>query len=126
MAAAIEANHDQNGIQWPWNIAPYEVIVIPVNVKNPSFLKNSDDLYQNLLTAGYEAVWDDREVSAGYKFNEADLIGFPLQVIVGEKTLKNGLLEIKIRTNGKRIEFSQDQLLTVIKKLKDELLILHE
>ena len=126
MAAAIEANHDQNGIQWPWNIAPYEVIVIPVNVKNPSFLKNSDDLYQNLLTAGYEAVWDDREVSAGYKFNEADLIGFPLQVIVGEKTLKNGLLEIKIRTNGKRIEFSQDQLLTVIKKLKDELLILLE
>ena len=71
-------------------------------------------------------IWDDRDVSAGYKFKEADLIGFPIQVIVGEKALKNSILEIKIRSNGKRIECTREQLISVIKKIKEELVILQE
>jgi len=126
MAAAIEANHDDNGIQWPWNIAPYEIIVIPIKLKNQVSIELAEAIYRQLADEGYEAIWDDREVSAGYKFNEADLIGFPLQVIVGEKALKNGVLEIKIRSNGKSIECSGEQLITTVKKIKDDLTKLQE
>ena len=126
MAAAIEANHDDNGIQWPWNIAPYEIIVIPIKLKNQVSIELAEAIYRQLADEGYEAIWDDREVSAGYKFNEADLIGFPLQVIVGEKALKNGVLEIKIRSNGKSIECSNEQLITTVKKIKDDLTKLRE
>ncbi|QPM69281.1 proline--tRNA ligase [Atribacter laminatus] len=124
MAAAIEANHDENGIKWPWNIAPYEIIIIPVKLKNQAGMELAESISQQLAHQGYETIWDDREVSAGYKFKEADLIGFPIQVIVGEKALKNGTLEIKIRSNGKRIECTREQLVSVIKKIKDELVIL--
>ncbi|NLJ50218.1 MAG: proline--tRNA ligase [Candidatus Atribacteria bacterium] len=124
MAAAIEANHDENGIKWPWNIAPYEIVVIPVKLKNQVIVELAESISQQLVGEGYEVIWDDRDVSAGYKFKEADLIGFPIQIIVGEKALKNSILEIKIRSNGKRLDCSRDQLFAMIKKMKDDLIIL--
>jgi len=123
MAAAIEANHDENGIKWPWNIAPYEIIVIPVNLKNYASVELAENVSQQLVSEGYEVIWDDRDVSAGYKFKEADLIGFPIQIIIGEKALKNSILEIKIRSNGKRLDCTREQLIAMIKKLKDDLTI---
>ncbi|MGC8778836.1 MAG: proline--tRNA ligase, partial [Candidatus Caldatribacteriaceae bacterium] len=77
MAAAIEANHDDKGIKWPPSIAPYEVIVIPVNSKKESHREQAEKMYYNLLENGFEVIIDDREATAGYKFNEADLVGFP-------------------------------------------------
>lgn len=118
MAAAIEANHDDKGIRWPVSIAPYEVAVIPVNSKRESHREQAEKVYRALLEQGFEAVIDDREASAGYKFNEADLIGFPFQVIVGEKAEKGGMLEIKIRRNGERVEVSQEGVIQLLKELK--------
>ena len=95
MAAAIEANHDENGIKWPWNIAPYEIIVIPVNLKNYASVELAENVSQQLVSEGYEVIWDDRDVSAGYKFKEADLIGFPIQIIIGEKLILRNLFTEK-------------------------------
>ncbi|MCX6090562.1 MAG: proline--tRNA ligase, partial [Candidatus Atribacteria bacterium] len=108
MAAAIEANHDEKGIQWPWNIAPYEIMVIPVNRKKAEWVEFSEGIYQELLSHTLEVVLDDREVSAGYKFNEADLIGFPLQIIIGEKAIKEGTIEIKVRKTAQRMEMKKE------------------
>ncbi|MCX7668319.1 MAG: His/Gly/Thr/Pro-type tRNA ligase C-terminal domain-containing protein, partial [Atribacterota bacterium] len=118
MAAAIEANHDEKGIRWPISIAPYEVAVIPVNSKKESHREQAETIYRALLEHGFEVVVDDREVSAGYKFNEADLIGFPFQVIVGEKVEKGGIVEIKIRRDGERIEVNRERIVQLLEELK--------
>jgi len=118
MAAAIEANHDDKGIQWPLSIAPYEVVVIPVNSKKESHREQAERVYSNLLENGFEAIIDDREVTAGYKFNEADLLGFPFQVIVGAKAEKDGVLEIKIRKSGERVEVTQEGVIEFLENFK--------
>ncbi|MEN3185544.1 MAG: proline--tRNA ligase [Atribacterota bacterium] len=118
MAAAIEANHDEKGIRWPVSIAPYEVVVIPVNSNKESHRERAEKIYYTLLERGFEVVIDDRQYSAGYKFNEADLIGFPFQIIVGEKMEKDGVLEIKIRKNGERIEVSQEGVVQFLRERK--------
>lgn len=118
MAAAIEANHDDKGIQWPLSIAPYEVVVIPVNVKKESHRDQAETIYHSLLEKCFEAVIDDREASAGYKFHEADLIGFPFQVIVGEK-IEQGRVEVKIRKSGERVEVSREEAVGFLGKLKE-------
>ncbi len=121
MAAAIEAYHDEKGIQWPLNISPYEVIIIPINWKKPEQQEVAEKFYQDLKGESFEVVIDDREFSAGYKFNEADLIGFPLQVIVGEKASSGGIVEIKVRQMDKRWETKKEELLDFLLKLKEEL-----
>ncbi|MGQ9473358.1 MAG: proline--tRNA ligase [Candidatus Caldatribacteriaceae bacterium] len=118
MAAAIEANHDEKGIQWPFSIAPYEVIVIPINSKKESHREQAQKMYYNLLEKGFEVLFDDREVTAGYKFNEADLLGFPLQIIVGERTEKNGIFEIKIRKSGERVEVVQERVISLLQDFR--------
>jgi len=121
MAAAIEACHDEKGIQWPLSISPYEVVIIPVNWRKAEQRKAAEEIYQELKKRDFEVVIDDREFSAGYKFSEADLIGFPLQVIVGEKMSQEGKIEIKIRQNNERWETKKEEVLTLLLKLKEEL-----
>ncbi len=121
MAAAIEAYHDEKGIQWPISISPYEVEIIPVNWKKVEQRKAAEGIYQELKEKDFEVVIDDREFSAGYKFSEADLIGFPLQVIVGEKMSQEGKIEIKVRHNNERWETKREEVLTLLLKLKEEL-----
>ncbi len=121
MAAAIEACHDEKGIQWPLSISPYEVVIIPVNWRKAEQRKAAEEIYQELKKKDFEVVIDDREFSAGYKFSEADLIGFPLQVIVGEKMSQEGKIEIKIRQNNERWETKKEEVLTLLLKLKEEL-----
>ena len=100
MAAAIEQNHDENGIIWPVAIAPYEVLVVPMNAKDKESWDKAEEIYQQLKRAGVEVVIDDRNERPGVKFKDADLIGYPLRVVVGPKTLSSGQLEVKIRKNG--------------------------
>ena len=100
MAAAIEQNHDENGIIWPVTIAPYEVLVVPMNAKDKESWDKADAIYEELKAAGVETVIDDRNERPGVKFKDADLIGYPVRVVVGPKTLANGQLEVKIRKNG--------------------------
>jgi prolyl-tRNA synthetase len=102
-AAAVEQNHDEDGIIWPLSIAPFQVIVLPLNIKDEKVVSVAENIYNELLQKGVDVIIDDRDERAGVKFKDADLIGIPLQVIVGEKGLKEGKVEIKQRKTKERI-----------------------
>lgn len=99
MAAAIEQHHDENGIRWPMSIAPYEVAVLPLG-NNDDVSAEAERIYKELRAAGIEAILDDRDERPGVKFKDADLIGYPLRVTVGNRTLKNGEAELKARVDS--------------------------
>ena len=98
-AAAIEQNHDEKGIVWPFPIAPFHVHLISLG-QSVGVTEAVSTLYAGLEASGLEVLWDDRDERAGVKFNDADLIGAPYQVIVGDKGLAEGLLEVKTRKTG--------------------------
>ncbi len=100
VAAAIEQNHDKNGIIWPMPMAPYHVIITPVNVNDEGIKRISEDLYKTLLEKGIEVILDDRDERAGVKFKDADLIGIPLRITIGQKSLSDGKMEVKLRRSG--------------------------
>lgn len=100
LAAAVEQNNDKDGMIWPAAIAPYEVLVVPVNVKDEASAAKAEEIYEKLSAAGLETVLDDRKERPGVKFKDADLIGYPLRVVVGPKTLQSGELEVKVRKTG--------------------------
>jgi len=102
-AAAIEQNHDKDGIIWPQSISPFDVEIIPLNTEDRDVLSITETLYNDLKTAGFDVLIDDRDERAGVKFKDADLIGIPWQVIVGGRSLKEGFIEIKSRKT-KQIE----------------------
>ena len=102
-AAAIEQNHDDKGIIWPFPIAPFHVHLLPLG-QSSAVADATTNLYATLQQAGLEVLWDDRDERAGVKFNDADLIGAPFQVIVGDKGLAEGLLEIKTRKTGEKVK----------------------
>ncbi|MBI5179528.1 MAG: proline--tRNA ligase, partial [Nitrospinae bacterium] len=102
-AAAIEQSHDDNGVIWPYAIAPFHIAVLPLNVSKKEIVDAANNIEAELEAAGYEVLHDDRDERAGFKFNDADLIGIPVQVIVGDKGLKNGEVEIKVRKTGERM-----------------------
>jgi prolyl-tRNA synthetase len=97
VAAAVEQNHDAQGIVWPIALAPYDVLLVPVNVADAQVRGTADRLHDELAAAGIDVLLDDRDVRAGVKFNDADLIGIPLRVVIGDRGLKQGKLEIKRR-----------------------------
>ncbi|MBN1614856.1 MAG: proline--tRNA ligase [Deltaproteobacteria bacterium] len=99
-AASIEQNHDDDGIIWPMPIAPYHVIITPVNVNEGSLRETAEALYRSLLERGVEVLLDDRDERAGVKFKDADLIGIPLRVTIGPKRLAEGKAEVRQRRTG--------------------------
>jgi len=99
-AAAIEQNHDENGIVWPLPIAPFQVYVLPIHAKDAQVTQASEDLYQGLQAKGIETLLDDRDERPGVKFKDADLMGIPYRVTVGPKNLKAGFLEVRFRKDG--------------------------
>ena len=96
-AAAIEQNHDQDGIIWPETIAPFQVHLLTVNVKDAQMAALAERLYADLLAAGLEVLYDDRDERPGVKFKDADLLGLPVRVTVGARALKEGVVEIRRR-----------------------------
>lgn len=96
-AAAIEQNNDKDGIIWPKSIAPFDVELLPLNMKDKKTVVAAERLYKELSEKGIEVLMDDRDERAGVKFKDADLIGIPLQIILGEKNIKEDLVEIKDR-----------------------------
>jgi prolyl-tRNA synthetase len=101
VAAAIEQNHDDKGIIWPAAIAPFEVAVLPMNAKKSQRVREAaEQLYQDLLAAGLDAVLDDRELRPGVMFADLELIGVPYRLVVGEKNLDEGLVEFKAREDA--------------------------
>jgi prolyl-tRNA synthetase len=99
-AAAIEQNHDEHGIRWPAPIAPFTALVLPLNVNDRGVMEAAQGIYEVLKGSGVEVLMDDRDERAGSKFKDADLIGIPLRVVVGEKGLKEGVVEVKERSTG--------------------------
>ncbi|WP_163468862.1 proline--tRNA ligase [Fusobacterium sp. IOR10] len=116
MAAAIEQNNDENGIIWSSNIAPFVVDVIVANIKNEDQSKLGDELYNLLQENGIETIYDDRKERAGFKFKDADLIGFPFKLVCGKKS-SEGIAELKIRRTGETIEVKKDEAVIKIKEL---------
>lgn len=108
LAAVIEQNCDEGGIAWPVSVAPYHVIVVPVNSKNEKQAALSEDIYQKLLSAGIETIIDDRAERAGVKFKDADLIGIPVRINVGKKA-EDGEVEFVIRKSGEVSEMTADE-----------------
>ncbi len=116
-AAAIEQNHDKKGIIWPLPLAPYQVHVIPVNDNSERVMITSELIYGTLSNFGLDVLIDDRSERPGVKFNDADLIGIPYQIIVGEKNLAEGLVELKERRHGKITKVTTDEVIDLVKKL---------
>ncbi len=105
LAAIIEQNSDENGIIWPMSVAPYQAIVVPVNVKDETQSKLAEEIYSELTKKGIETIIDDRNERAGVKFNDAELIGIPLRITVGKKA-GEGIVEFKERKSGNLEELS--------------------
>jgi len=121
MAAAIEQNHDSDGIIWPAAIAPFHVVVIPVNVKDSGQFALASEIYEELTNGGLEVVLDDRQERTGVKFKDADLIGYPIRVTVGSKSVAEKKAEVRLRRTKETIEVEIDRLLEKLKELLREL-----
>jgi prolyl-tRNA synthetase len=118
IACAIEQSHDENGIIWDKALAPYLVHLIAINMSNKDIVLTSNQIYRELNEAGIETLFDERSnVSPGFKFKDADLLGMPVQVIVGEKGLKNNQVEIKARKSGERTMVAREKLLSELKSM---------
>lgn len=120
MAACVEQCNDKDGMIWPAAIAPYHVLVVPVNVKDEASYAKAEEIYAQLQHAGLEVVIDDRKERPGVKFKDADLIGYPLRVVVGPKTLTEGALEVKARKTGEvaMLPLDSDYVETIKKMLE--------
>ncbi|MCS7053844.1 MAG: proline--tRNA ligase [Ignavibacterium sp.] len=121
VACYIEQNHDTKGIVWNKALAPFHIHLISINPKNEKVKNVSDEIYDSLTKSGFEVLYDDRDASPGFKFNDADLLGMPIQVIVGEKKLKDNLVECKIRKSDERFDVELNNLHSKLKELLDSL-----
>jgi prolyl-tRNA synthetase len=122
MACAVEQRNDEKGIIWPISIAPFDIYLLILNPQDEGIKKISNDVIGFLNDANFSMIIDDRDLSAGIKFNDADLIGIPLRVTIGPKGLKNNKFDISIRESGERIECSKEQIKEVCIKLKEKLM----
>ena len=118
MACYIEQHNDENGIIWDKTLAPFQVHLMGLNMKNEDVAKTSDSIYEKLTSENIEVLFDDRiDAQAGYKFKEADLLGMPVQVIVGNKKLNENKVELKLRATGERIDVELDKITDKVKEL---------
>ena len=116
-AASIEQNHDENGIIWPLPLAPFSCEVVPVNVKSEESMRVAEALYEALGGLGVETLIDDRDERAGVKFKDSDLIGIPVRVTVGERNLKEGLVEITWRNETEARLVKVDAAAAAVRKM---------
>jgi len=117
LSATVEQNHDEQGIIFPWQIAPFHIALIPLE---KSFNDTAEKLYTE-LSRDYEVLFDDRDERPGVKFKDMDLVGIPIQVIMGKRFKEEGLLEVKVRKTGERHYTKPEDLKNLLEKIKDEL-----
>jgi prolyl-tRNA synthetase len=121
LAAVVEANHDENGICWPVNIAPYEVVVTVVKPKDVECHEAGERLYEKLTEAGIDVIIDDRNERPGVKFKDADLVGFPYRVTIGPKGLADGVFELVRRADGEKRDLPIEHAAeTIVEAVLDE------
>jgi prolyl-tRNA synthetase len=102
VAAAIEQNHDADGIVWPVPLAPFSVLLVALNPDDEQVKRTAEELYAKLTEQGIDVLFDDRDERPGVKFKDADLIGIPVRVVVGAKSLADGKVEISLRRDRER------------------------
>lgn len=117
MACFIEQSHDEKGIIWNKILAPFQVHLIGLNLKKQEIVDACEKIYDNLKSQNIEVLFDDRDAAAGFKFNDADLLGMPIQIVVGEKKLKENKCEVKIRKTGERFDINLDDVYNKIREL---------
>jgi len=117
IAAVIEQHNDENGIILPISIAPFPVTILPLNMNDENQKTLAEDIYSDLRFEGIEVLLDDRNEPAGVKFKDADLTGIPIKVILGEKSLKEGKIEIQLRSTGEKLKVEKSKLIDEVKRL---------
>lgn len=121
-AAAIEQNHDERGIIFPPQISPFSCMLLNLDPTNEAVTKKADELYNSLNAAGEEVLLDDRQERPGVKFNDADLLGFPMQLTIGNKGLSKGVIEAKDRRSGEKTELPTDNFMPAFAKWKEKVI----
>ena len=123
VAAAIEQNHDENGIIFPIPIAPFHCSVVAVNTKDAGVMAAAEEIYFSLEKLGVEVLFDDRDERPGVKFKDNDLIGIPLRIVVGSKGLAEGTVEVKVRSTGEVLSLTLGEVVATVKQLIDAALV---
>lgn len=116
MATVIESHHDENGIRWPVSIAPFDIVVSPVRMSDEQQAAKAEQIYADLCEAGFDVLLDDRDERPGVKFNDADLIGFPLRIVLGPRSLAKGRAELVDRETGESAEIPLEELVSEIER----------
>ncbi|MEK7732322.1 MAG: proline--tRNA ligase [Planctomycetota bacterium] len=119
MAAAIEAFHDDKGISWPMSIAPFHVVICALDIREEAVTSLSQRLHDELEAAGIDVLLDDRDARPGFKFKDAELIGFPIRLTVGKKGLAEGVVELQIRRTGESQKVAPDQVVATVCQIVD-------
>jgi prolyl-tRNA synthetase len=118
LAAAVENHHDDAGILWPRELAPYQVQIVSLDHKKLQIVETAHSLHDALAKAGVEVLWDDRDAAPGVKFTDADLIGIPVRITVGKRTLESGTVDVRTRKNKDQKSVTLEQ---VVESVKHEL-----
>jgi prolyl-tRNA synthetase len=120
VAAALETHNDKSGIIWPRELAPFPVLLCSINPRDEQIVKASEQIYQRLMEAGIDTLWDDRDVTPGVKFIDSDLLGLPVRLVVGNKTIKEGTVDLKLRNKPDQASVSSMRVVESVKNaLKD-------
>jgi prolyl-tRNA synthetase len=119
LAAIAEQYHDDAGLKWPRSLAPFEAVVIPTNMDQQPVVEAAERIYTELTEAGLEVVLDDREATAGVKFADADLIGYPVHVVVGKRGIESGTADLKLRATGDRSQAPLMDTVGAVRQLLD-------
>ena len=122
LAASIEQNHDNDGIIFPITIAPYEIELIAINMKDKDISDTAESVYREMKDRGFDIIYDDRDISPGMKLKDADLLGFPVRIVIGKKFKNEGVVEIKTRKTGEVITSTTQALVEKITALRKSLL----
>jgi len=120
IASAIEAWHDDNGICWPMSIAPFHVVICALDLRDEAVTSTAVKLHDDLESAGIEVLYDDRDARPGFKFKDAELIGFPLRITVGKKTLAEGKVELQNRRSGEVVKLSPEGVPAEVERIVHE------
>ncbi|HZA60685.1 MAG TPA: His/Gly/Thr/Pro-type tRNA ligase C-terminal domain-containing protein, partial [Actinomycetota bacterium] len=118
VASVVEQHNDEHGIVWPKAVAPFDAVVISTNMDDAGVVEAAEQTFTELRDGGLEVVLDDRDARAGVKFADADLIGYPVQVVVGKKGLDRGMLELKLRATGDRSDAPFDRAVAAVRDLQ--------
>ncbi|MEI0525663.1 proline--tRNA ligase [Brachyspira murdochii] len=121
LASVIEQNYDDKGIIFPISVAPYEAIVVAIDKEGEESFKKAEDIYNALNALKVETMFDDRKERLGVKLNDCDLIGIPMRIMVGKKSLQRGVVEFKLRSSSESIEVKVDEIVEYVKTKKEEL-----